>query len=191
MFLLRKPDDLLIERFLFAQKNEPYSYPEVGASVGKPPTGYNVDHNRLLLGHGHDTYFRAVDAVRSWKMFDFPWLKLCWPDTTVEVGSTVGVLIEHLGFWSLNVTRVVYLIEETGEIERYGFAYGTLTDHAESGEERFSVEYHRSDSSVWYDLFAFSRPRHVLARLGYPISRLMQKRFATASKAAMSRAVSL
>jgi uncharacterized protein (UPF0548 family) len=42
---------------------------------------------------------------------------------------------------------------------------------------------------VWYDIRAFSRPRHVLARLGYPLTRRTQKRFARDSVAAMGNAV--
>jgi uncharacterized protein (UPF0548 family) len=64
-----------------------------------------------------------------------------------------------------------------------------LTEHAERGEERFSVEYHRADKSVWYDLYAFSQPNHFLAKLGYPLGRHLQKQFAMESKAAMQRAV--
>ena len=74
-------------------------------------------------------------------------------------------------------------------MNRFGFAYGTLDDHMETGEERFSVEFRREDDSVWYDLFAFSRPRHPLARVGRPISRMLQRRFARDSLAAMTRAV--
>jgi uncharacterized protein (UPF0548 family) len=122
-------------------------------------------------------------------MFDFAWLKLCWPDTPIVEGATVGILVRHLGFWSLNASRIVYLIEERGEVERYGFAYGTLPAHAERGEERFSVEYHQAEGKVWYDLYAFSRPRHALARAGYPVSRLLQRRFAAESKRAMVNAV--
>jgi uncharacterized protein (UPF0548 family) len=61
-------------------------------------------------------------------------------------------------------------------------------EHAERGEERFTVEYHSDDQSVWYDLFAFSRPGP-LARLGYPVARSLQKRFARDSNLAMRRAV--
>ena len=58
------------------------------------------------------------------------------------------------------------------------------------GEERFLIEWDRTDDSVWYDILAFSRPRHLLARLGYPFVRLMQKRFGRESGAAVLRAVS-
>jgi uncharacterized protein (UPF0548 family) len=38
---------------------------------------------------------------------------------------------------------------------------------------------------VWYIILAFSLPQKTLARLGYPMSRMLQRRFAEASKAAM------
>ena len=72
---------------------------------------------------------------------------------------------------------------------RFGFAYGTLPGHAESGEERFLVEWDRADDAVWYDILAFSRPRHPLARLGYPLTRRTQRRFARDSAAAIRQAV--
>jgi uncharacterized protein (UPF0548 family) len=46
-----------------------------------------------------------------------------------------------------------------------------------------------ADDTVWYDIFAFSRPRQMLDKLGYPLSRLLQRRFAEGSKAAMFQAV--
>jgi uncharacterized protein (UPF0548 family) len=80
-------------------------------------------------------------------------------------------------------------VEEGGEIEKYGFAYGTLPAHVERGEERFSVEYHHGQDEVWYDLYAFSKPNHPLAKAVYPVSRLLQKRFARESKRAMVASV--
>ena len=68
-------------------------------------------------------------------------------------------------------------------------ALSTLPGHAESGEERFLVEWDRTTNAVWYDILAFSRPRHPLARLGYLFTRRTQKRFARDSVAAMLRAV--
>lgn len=117
-----------------------------------------------------------------------PWIDLCWPDTPIEEGATVAVLASHYGFWSLNACRIVYVLEEHGAVEKYGFAYGTLPDHAAYGEERFTVEYDTQDGTVWYDLFAFSRP-HPLARFGYPFTRALQRRFARDSKVAMRKAI--
>ena len=88
----------------------------------------------------------------------------------------------------MNACRIVSVIEERGTLERYGFAYGTLPQHGEFGEERFTVEYNHDDKSVWYDLYAISRPG-LVARLAYPYARALQKRFARDSKAAMFRSV--
>jgi uncharacterized protein (UPF0548 family) len=72
------------------------------------------------------------------------------------------VVVNHGFCWSLNPCRVVYVLEETGgEIERYGFAFGTLPGHSEEGEERFTVERRRADDSVWYELLSFARPHHI------------------------------
>jgi uncharacterized protein (UPF0548 family) len=123
-------------------------------------------------------------------MFNMPWVSLCWPSVPIQVGIDIAVSIHHLGFYSLNACRIVYVVDEEDPAKRFGFAYGTLAEHAESGEERFTVEWDRGEDTVWYDILAFSRPRNLLARLGYPLSRLLQKRFAEDSKAAMLEAVS-
>jgi uncharacterized protein (UPF0548 family) len=118
-------------------------------------------------------------------MFAFSWLSLRPQGAPIEPGTTVAVVSSQFGFWALSASRIVYVIDESG---RYGFAYGTLPTHAEIGEERFTVELNSSDESVWYDIFAFSRPRP-LVRLANPVARRLQKRFARDSMAAMRRAV--
>ena len=45
------------------------------------------------------------------------------------------------------------------------------------------------DDAVWYDILAFSRPNHFLARLGYPLVRRLQKRFARDSASAIKNVV--
>jgi uncharacterized protein (UPF0548 family) len=83
----------------------------------------------------------------------------------------------------------VYVVNEDGPIARYGFAYGTLAEHAERGEERFTVEWNRSEDQARYAILAFSRPNKTLAKLGYPLSRILQRRFGEGSKVAMLQAV--
>jgi uncharacterized protein (UPF0548 family) len=189
MFLLHEPSLAAIESFLSAQREQSFSYPEVGASRQQPPVGYDVDHNRALLGSGDEAFAKAVAALRSWQMFNVGWCRIYPRAAPIEVGTTVAILIKHFGFWSLNACRIVYLIEEQGLLQRYGFAYGTLPEHGEVGEERFSVEWRQEDGTIWYDLYAFSTPGHVLAKLCYPLSRFLQRRFIKASKMAMVRAV--
>jgi uncharacterized protein (UPF0548 family) len=188
MYFLSKPNRDCIRQFVFAQAGKQFSYAHAGASRERAPHGYNVDHNRIQLGEGADIFERAKNAIKQWKMFDMPWIELYWPDTPIKTDATVAVLVSHLGFWSLNACRIVYEIDERGDCEKFGFAYGTLPEHGERGEERFTVEFHRVDQSVWYDLYAFSRPGPA-ARLAYPLTRALQKRFARDSKEAMQRAM--
>ena len=76
---------------------------------------------------------------------------------SLEPGTNIAVLIRHLGFWSLNGGRVVYELPRSDH--EFGYAYGTLTSHAEAGEEI------------------------------HPIARLLQARFRRDSADAMTRAI--
>jgi uncharacterized protein (UPF0548 family) len=176
MFLIRKPACKTVELFIAAQQTLPFSYSEVGATQTEAPDHYTVDHNRIRLGQGEGTYQRAIDALRSWKHFDLGWVTIVPRNTPIEVGRVVAVQAQTFGFWSLSACRIVYVIDELEPMKRFGFAYGTLPNHVECGEERFTIEWHRDDS-VWYDIHAFSRPHHPLVRLGFPIARRLQKRF--------------
>ena len=189
MFRLTAPSEDEIRRFISKQRDSGFSYPQVGASASTLPAGYNVDHNRVQLGRGEGTWQRATEAIRGWRMFSMPWVNLHWASAPIQVGTDVAVSVRYFGLYSLNACRIVYVVDEESPVTRFGFAYGTLGEHAESGEERFTVEWSRDDDRVWYDILAFSRPRQMFARLGYPLSRLLQKRFAEGSKAAMIQSV--
>jgi uncharacterized protein (UPF0548 family) len=187
-FSLSEPGERAIEEFLEEQGRLGHSYRDVGASDEGRPAGYNLDHNRVRLGEGRKTFEAACAAIRAWRMFPRPWTKIYPPDAPIRTGTIVAVLFHLFGVWGLNACRIVYTVDEAASLRRFGFAYGTLPGHVESGEERFTVE-QDGDGAVWYDLRAFSRPRHPLARLGYPLSRRLQRRFVRDSQAAMRRAI--
>lgn len=190
MFLLRRPTIAAIESFLSEQQHSPFSYSPIGLTGDLPSTGYNIDHTRTRLGAGAAHYKAAIIALQSWKMFDFPWLQLYSPTTPIERNAVVAIVVHHLGFWSMNACRIVYVIESNDEhYARFGFAYGTLRDHAERGEERFMIEWDKRDDSVWYDILAVSKPGW-MARLGYWYTRHLQREFARSSTQAMEQAVS-
>lgn len=187
MLRILRPGPELVENFLAGQRAQPYTYEPAGCTRDeRPPEGYAVDHNRQPLGTGAATFERAKQAVRSWRMFPAPWTAIEPVHAPIETGTTVAVHVRILGLWWLNAARIVYTIDEP---RRFGFAYGTLPRHAEAGEERFLVE-RLDDDTVWYDVLAYSRPRHPLARAGYPMTRRYQKRFGTESKASMAAFVS-
>ncbi len=186
MLSLRKPSAETIQIFLATQSKLDFTYAAVGAPATVPPPGYVVDHTRLRLGEGKALFAAAQAALGRWEHFHLGWVETWPPNLPVEVGQTVAVMAHSAGLWWLNACR---LISVAFEADQFAFTYGTLPGHAESGEERFRVERDQGDG-VWYDILAFSRPRHILARLGRPWTRKVQKRFARDSAAAMLRAVS-
>ncbi|HEX2189253.1 MAG TPA: DUF1990 domain-containing protein [Longimicrobiaceae bacterium] len=191
MFLLRRPSEDDARRYVVERETAPLTYPEVGASRGTvAPPGYLRNFAVTRLGAGEATFRRASDALRRWAMYDLGWTWIVPPGTPAEPGRTVGVLVRHYGFWSLHACRVVYAIDEPdGPVRRSGFAIGTVADHAERGEERFTVEWSTGDDRVRFELFSFSRPAAPLAVLGFPLARGLQRRFARETLPAMRAAV--
>ena len=181
MFFLTEPSDVEIRDFIASQRDLPFSYQAVGATNDSLPAGYTIDHNRIQLGSGRPVYECAVQALKEWKQFDLGWVGIVPGGLVLDVDVTVAVKARAFGTWSLSAARVVYLLEQDGPIKRFGFAYGTLPAHVETGEERFTIEWHSQDDSVWYDILAFSRPRHPLVRLSLILGRMLQKRFARES----------
>lgn len=189
MFLFRKPTPQAIDHFRGSQSTLEFTYSAIGATRADPPNGYVVDHTRGKIGTGKTAFLRAGEALRHWKQLDLGWISSSPPLAPIEVGQTVSVLARVCGLWSLNACRIVYVTQQENPWPCFGYAYGTLPDHAESGEERFLVEWTPVDDVVYYDILAFSRPQSALTRLGFPLARRFQKRFARDSLQAMRRAV--
>lgn len=190
MLSLRKPTAESIRRFLAEQARLDFTYTAVGATAGIPPDGYVIDRTRIKLGEGQQVYEAAKRALQRWDQFRLGWVEAGPRETPIRTGAVVAILARAIGLWWLNACRIISVVDDEGTVNRFGFAYGTLPCHAGSGEERFLIEWDRSDNSVWYDILAFSRPNHCLTRLGYPLVRRTQKQFGRESSAAMQRAVS-
>ena len=190
MLSTQVPDSNVLRQFLAGQSGQPLGYPEVGASRGEIPRGYARDARRWIIGQGVEDFEAAVDALRTWKMFPPAWTRVFPNEVPPAEGRNFAVVIRAVGLYWINGARIVYLVDDHGPMRRGGFAYGTLADHAERGEEAFVVEM-IPDGSVWYNLSAFSRPRHWLARLGAPFTRRLQRRFAHDSYRALAAAVAL
>ena len=185
MFLTHRPTASDFENFFDQSRDLPLSYHPVGiARAGA--AGFRFDTASAVIGKGEAAFARARQALREWRHIDFGWVQLFPPNALLEPGTVVAVQVEHLGFWSLNGCRIVYSVGD-GQTS-FGFAYGTLTNHAEMGEEIFEVSMTESDE-VTYRISAASKPRAVLARIGYPYTRLCQARFRRDSIAAMKRAI--
>jgi len=187
MFLMRRPSSQQIARFLDESKALTLSYEPEGIAQSTHP-GFHADEQVAVVGSGAADYLRGVTALTEWKHFQLGWVDIFPARAPIVPGTVVAVAIRHLGFWSLNGARVVYEVGSRTEGARFGFAYGTLPNHAEAGEELFEVFIDPPTGEVVYRLRAASRPRAVLARLGQPIVRVLQARFRRDSLAAMTRA---
>lgn len=188
-----RPTPARLEGFLREEAQRALTYAARGLTRDEAalrrqvPEGFVVDHNRQRLGVGEAAWAAAKAALARWEMFPRPWTQVEPSPAPIAAERTVAVLVRTAGLWWLNSARILYVIDEA---RRFGFAYGTLPGHAECGEERFLVE-QLADGAVFYDLLAFSRPRHWAARLGQPVVRALQRRFARESKAAMAAAVAV
>ena len=190
MILLRRPQALALTKFLASQASLDLTYSAVGATAATPPARFVVDHTRAKIGKGQAAFNQAKAALCRWDQFRLGWLEAYSPRDVIQPGNPVALFARRAGLWWLNACRVIYVIDEPGPVHRYGYAYGTLPDHAASGEERFLVEWNPADNVVWYDILAFSRPRNLLSRLGYRYMRRIQKQFGKDSAAVMMRSVS-
>jgi uncharacterized protein (UPF0548 family) len=184
MWTINKPSEERLRALLAAHCNLDVSYESVGATEKDAPPGFVLDHNRIELGSGADVFADACESLRAWRQFPPGWTEIYPSDTPIEPGQQVAMLAHSMGVWWLNACRIVYVVDETHPVRRFGFAYGTLPAHVECGEERFTIE-QDAEERVWYDIRAFSRPRYLPARIMNPVVRRLQRRFVRDSQAAM------
>lgn len=190
---LRKPSPDTLRRFVAAKDPLGFTYSDVGATDQTPPSGYPkgfvVDQTRIVLGTGESVFRSAKAALQKCDHLRLGWVDFWSPQSRTETGQVVAIMGWAIGFWWLNPCRIVYRVDETGTTDKFGFAWGTLPGHIQSGEERFLVEWDRETDSVSYDIVAFSKPNQFLSRLGYSLVRRSQKRFGRDSATAMFRAI--
>ncbi len=98
----------------------------------------------------------------------------------------VAVEVHSFGLWTVNISKIIHVIDEP---RRFGFVYSTTQLHVERGEERFLLEWDPATDAVFYNLLAVSQPAHPLAKLGYPITRHFQHKFARDSHQQMRQSV--
>ena len=187
MFLARRPTPHQIERFLHESQDLPLSYGPIDILTTNT-VHRRLDEATVAVGRGGADFERARAALIAWKQFDIGWVETFPRHAPVTAGTVVAVLIRHFGFWSLNGCRVLYDVGSSTDAARFGFAYGTLTNHAESGEELFEAFIDPQTQDVVYRIRAISWPQAALTRVGQPIVRALQARFRCDSMAAMERA---
>jgi uncharacterized protein (UPF0548 family) len=180
MFLMRRPSDSRLAQVLAGVREARLTYPEVGATHGDAalPAGYHHVRASATLGRGGDAFDAAADGIRTWQLHRRQGFRVV-PDAPAIAEGTVVVLdvpvvdVRVVSVHAVASCRITWTVDET---DRFGFGYGTLPIHPASGEEAFVVERDPRTDEVQLAIVAFSRPRHLLARLGGPVTRWQQGR---------------
>jgi uncharacterized protein (UPF0548 family) len=184
VFRLFRPSEDEKLKLLTTARETPVSSPHLltltDGALGTPPKGFVHDLSRTEVGRGLQAFEAARDAFRRWQQFDLGWVQVLNPSAEISPGQLVGVEVHTVFLWSMSLNR---LVETVDSPSRFGFMYATTALHVEQGQERFVIEFDPSTEAVSYLIEAVSRPRHPLARLAYPFSRAMQRRFARDSHA--------
>ena len=117
-------------------------------------------------------------------MFNHGWTRVANRTARIELGQIIAMEAHTLALWTVNMSRIMETIDTP---TRFGFLYATTPMHVEQGAERFLLEFDPTTGDLHYILEAISRPRHLFARLGLPISRHFQHQFVRESHSRMQR----
>lgn len=178
VFTLRKPPQVAIERIVRECRELRPDCPALlslgsGVVARRLPWGFSHDLTLGRIGRGEAAFAAARAALCAWLEFDLGWVRVANPSARVAVGELVAVEAHTLGLWSVNLSRITETVDTA---TRFGFLYTTTRCHVEEGQERFVVELSAGED-VLFLIEAVSRPRHALARLGWPVVRALQARF--------------
>lgn len=186
MFRLTRASKHEKENFLAVAREAPLSSPHLltleNGPLGTPPRGFVHDLSRSQIGQGRHAFEAAREVFQRWEHFNLGWVRIANPVPKIVPGELVAVEAHTACLWSISLNRIVEIVDSP---TRFGFMYTTTAFHVEEGQERFVIEFDTENESVLYLIEAISRPRHILARIGYPFSRAMQHRFARDSHARM------
>lgn len=178
MFRLTRATRREREDLLATAREAPFTSPHLltleAGPVGTLPRGFAHDRSYSCIGQGERAFTTAREAFRRWEQFNLGWVQVATPVPNIVPGELVAVEAHTAYLWSMNINRILEVVDSP---TRFGFLYSTTALHVEEGQERFVIEFDTASESVFYLIEALSRPRHILARIGYPFSRAMQHRF--------------
>ncbi|MEO6703507.1 MAG: DUF1990 domain-containing protein [Jatrophihabitantaceae bacterium] len=150
-------------------RRRPFTYREVGRATGVLPSGYDhLTATRHLPATA--SFDRVTDELMSWQVQARSGLRVAASSPKVELDA---VMLMRFGFGRASVAIPCRVVTVVNDVDRRGFAYGTLTGHPESGEEAFILT-RNSDGGIDFTITAFSHPASALARAGGPVTKRVQ-----------------
>jgi uncharacterized protein (UPF0548 family) len=172
VFLSGRPSRERLLAIVAASQDASPNYTRLGTTLtGDMPSGFRHDRYAEVIGPV-TAWDRAVGGLRQWVAHAGSGAEVFPPDAPLVEGATLLVLLRAGPLHVVAPCRIVAVVDE---VDRFGFAYGTLPGHPEQGEEAFVVE-SGTDGNVTFTVTAFSRPAETLAKLGTPVSRMIQRR---------------
>jgi uncharacterized protein (UPF0548 family) len=177
VFHPQQPTQQDLELLLRQQAQLEVTYGEIGASLLRPlPSGFHHLHDERIVGSGAAMMERGRDAIRAWAAQAEMGLVLEPTRPELVVGSVLvfALPMRPSPFWATGACRIVRVVDQP---DCFGFAYGTLPHHPETGEEAFLV-HHRPDDRVSFSVTAFSRASVLPMQVSGPVGRAIQRRAA-------------
>lgn len=171
-----------------AAGREKFSY-EVGILDRPNPPGMVSDTLEVEIGSGSRDWERAKEGIRRWAHFDLGWASAVAGGRPPEPGLDVVIHATLLGVHFTPVCRVIGTHDEEASTgARFGFTYGSLESHVETGEELFEVT-RKSDGRISYRIDVVARPGRWYTRIAGPLVDRYRARFRFDSAEAMRRYV--
>jgi len=161
------------------------TYDHIGSTIFPtrwPERRPSVHHR--IVGSGPTAFAAAVAGLRVWAPQRGIGARIHPPDNPVDVGTTVLIVLPFGPVAIVAPNRIVAVIDEPGV---FGFAYGTLPGHPESGEESFVVR-QAPDGTVTATVSVDARPDNLPGRLAAPVVTALQRVAIRGYLAALERA---
>ncbi|WP_336924186.1 DUF1990 family protein [Aquipuribacter sp. SD81] len=138
----------------------------------------------ILVGHGRPAFEAAAEHLLTWGAHRDAGLRVTAEADRVTPGTTVSLVI---GRPPLAVTARCVVLAVVEEPRERGFVYEALPGHPERGVQHFRVSL-ADDGTVSAVVHAESAPASLLARLGGPVTALVQRRVVDGYLRALRRA---
>ncbi len=177
VFHPRKPTTDQLKQLRSQQRQEDLTYDGVGLTLDELPVGYHHMRVTRVVGSGAAHFGRGREAIRTWKAQAALQLVL-EPSVPAFVEGEVLVFalpMRPSPFWATGACRIVRIVDEP---QRFGFVYGTLPHHPETGEEAFLVHHH-DDGTVSFSITAFSNAKALPMRVSGAVGRIIQPKAAS------------
>ena len=173
MLLFSKPTAALITSTFEAAQEAAFNYDAGMSTIDQPPAGFLRHHTEVRLGKGEACWRSASAWLRRWRITQLDWCEFLSQSAEPGAGQVVVARISHLGFWSLQPSRIIAVEQQA---RHASFTIRTLKGHDEAGEERFEVEW-LPNGEVRFRVRSYSRPAHLASWIGLPYARHLQRRF--------------